>query len=242
MQFEQTNYQTSPRLRDMVVGERPQERLQQYGARALSDSELLAIILRKGDSRQDIMGLVVSLLKLTGGLAGLMKASPEEYAQCRGVGPVKAAQLQAVCELSRRLLICNSDAVPSFDAPDTVFTFFQPDWLGLEVEKFWVLCLNRKNGLIKKVEVTSGTVSSSLVHPREVFREAIRAGSSAIIAVHNHPSGDPSPSSADLRVTRQLREAARIIDIDFLDHIIIGSREGDPKGTGFYSFNEAGLI
>jgi DNA repair protein RadC len=112
----------------------------------------------------------------------------------------------------------------------------------LAVEKFWVLCLNRKNRLLKQVEVTSGTATSSLAHPREVFREAIRHGATAVVCVHNHPSGDPAPSAADVQVTRQLRDAAKAVDIELLDHVIVGRAGADPQGRGYYSFREAGVI
>jgi DNA repair protein RadC len=110
------------------------------------------------------------------------------------------------------------------------------------VEKFWVLCLNRKNRLLKQVEITSGTATSSLAHPREVFRAAIRHGATAVVCVHNHPSGDPAPSAADVQVTRQLREAAKAVDIDLLDHVIVGRKSVDPAGVGYYSFRDAGLL
>ncbi len=113
---------------------------------------------------------------------------------------------------------------------------------GLLVEKFWVLCLNRKNRLIKQVEITSGTANSSLVHPREVFREAIRHGASAVICAHNHPSGDPAPSAPDIQVTRQLREAAVTVDITLVDHVILGLPAADPSGLGYYSFRTGGMI
>jgi len=113
---------------------------------------------------------------------------------------------------------------------------------GLAVEKFWVLCLNRKNRLLKRVEITSGTATSSLAHPREVFREAIRQGATSVVCAHNHPSGDPAPSAADVQVTRQIRDAARAVDIELLDHVILGLPGADPRGLGYYSFREAGVL
>jgi DNA repair protein RadC len=120
--------------------------------------------------------------------------------------------------------------------------YLTPIAKGLEVEKFWVFCLNRKNRLKKLVEVTSGTATGSLVHPREAFRAVIQHGSTAIAVAHNHPSGDPAPSSADIQVTRRLREAAQAIDIELLDHLILGEKTADPASIGFYSFHQAGLI
>jgi DNA repair protein RadC len=126
--------------------------------------------------------------------------------------------------------------------PLAVYRHFTPLAAGLEVEKFWILCLNRRYRLLKRVEITSGTATSSLAHPREVFREAIRAGAVAIVAAHNHPSGDPSPSKADLDITRQMREAAEIVGIQLLDHVIIGQPGTDPLGQGFFSCRDAGLL
>ena len=123
-----------------------------------------------------------------------------------------------------------------------VAEYFAPIVTGLEIEKFWVLCLNRKNRLLRRVELTSGTATATLAHPREVFRAAVRESSSAIVCVHNHPSGDPAPSSADVQVTRQLREAAKAVDIQLLDHVIVGRAANDPLNRGYYSFRDAGMI
>lgn len=126
--------------------------------------------------------------------------------------------------------------------PQLVYQHFMPIIAGLEVEKFWILCLNRKHRLLKRSEVTSGTANSSLSHPREVFREAIRCNASVIVAVHNHPSGDPAPSKADLEITRQLRQAAEIIGIELLDHVILGQPGADPQHLGYFSCRQAGLF
>ncbi len=131
---------------------------------------------------------------------------------------------------------------PLLNRPELVFAHYRAQTAGLSVEKFWVLCLNRKNRLIRQVELTSGTATSSLAHPREVFREAVHHGATSVICVHNHPSGDPAPSAADVQVTRQLREAAKALDIALLDHVIIGQAGADPQGRGFYSFREAGVL
>jgi DNA repair protein RadC len=131
---------------------------------------------------------------------------------------------------------------PILNRPELVAAHLKPFAAGLAIEKFWVMCLNRKNRLIKMVEVTSGTATSSLAHPREVFREAIRHGATAIACAHNHPSGDPGPSAADVQVTRQLRDAAKAVDIELLDHVVIGRPEADPTGRGYYSFREAGVL
>lgn len=226
----------------MAVNERPQERLERHGAAALSDTELLAMLLRSGSRDQDVLSLSTRLISEAGSLAGLLTWKESEFTKLKGIGRVKALQLITVMEVARRILSQRGETPPVLDTPRSVFEHFAPIAAGLEVEKFWVLCLNRKNRLIRRVEVTSGTASSSLVHPREVFRDAIRLSASAIICVHNHPSGDPSPSKADIEITRQLREASKTVDIDLLDHIIVGSQMLDPSGQGFYSFSEAGLL
>lgn len=233
---------TSNRLRDLAVNDRPQERLERLGPTALSDTELLAMLLRSGSRELDVIGLATRVINEAGSLAGLIKWVDSDFQKLKGIGKVKSLQLITVMEIAKRVLEQQGGVQPILNTPELIFAHFRPIAAGLEVEKFWVLCLNRKNILIKRVEVTSGTASSSLVHPREVFREAIRLGALSIVAVHNHPSGDPNPSSADIQVTRQLREAARTVGIDLLDHIIVGNARSDPAGRGFYSFHEAGLI
>lgn len=233
----------TPRLRDLAAGERPQERLERLGPAALSDTELLAMLLRSGSKDMDVLALASSIITEAGSLSGLISWKETDFRQMKGIGKVKGLQLVAVLEIARRILDQSQHSRQLvLNEPDRVYEYFIPVSSGLEVEKFWVLCLNRKNNLIKRVEITSGTANSSLVHPREVFREAIRLGASAIIAVHNHPSGDPGPSSADIQVTRQLREAARTVSIDLHDHIIVGDKRVDPRGLGYYSFRESGLL
>lgn len=235
-------YSPNRRIKDMVASERPQERLEQYGADALSDREILAMILRSGPKGTDVLTLSGKIIDQAGSLSSLLRWSAEDFKQIHGIGPVKALQLLAVMSFAKRILREDGGRETLFDSPEVVMRHFHTLTAGLEVEKFWVLCLDRKNRLLRRVESTSGTASNSLVHPREVFREAIRLSASAIIAVHNHPSGDPAPSSADIKITRQLREAASVIGIDLLDHVILGQKVKDPRGIGYYSFNEAGLI
>jgi len=230
------------RLRDLAVGERPQERLQRFGAAALSDTELLAMLLRSGSRGMDVLALASRLIAEAGSLAGLIAWAEPDFRRLKGIGRVKALQLMALMEVARRVLGQSQGEAPLLNRPELVFAYLQPVASGLAVEKLWVLCLNRKNRLLKRVEVTSGTATGSLVHPREVFRPAIREAATAVICAHNHPSGDPAPSSADLQVTRRLREAAQAVDIELTDHLIVGTRAGDPAGRGYYSFREAGLL
>ncbi|MEZ5276445.1 MAG: DNA repair protein RadC [Opitutaceae bacterium] len=229
-------------LREMASNQRPQERMESQGAGALSDTELIAMLLRSGTPGNDVLSLSGRLVADAGSLSDLLAWSADDFKRVPGIGPVKALQLVTVMEIARRVLARGTGTNPIFNRPEIVFAHFLPTTAGLNVEKFWVLCLNRKNRLMRQHEATSGTATSSLVHPREVFREAIRAGASAVICVHNHPSGDPAPSSADIQVTRQLRDAAKAVDIDLLDHIVIGRKEIDPAGLGYYSFRESGLL
>lgn len=232
----------TPRLADLSVSERPQERLEAQGPQSLSDTELLAMILRSGSKGRNVLSVASEILQESGSLNGLLKWSDSEFRAIKGIGKIKALQLITIVEICRRVRERSPVSAPILDSPELVFDFMRQDTSGLEVEKFWTLCLNRKNRILKKVEITSGTASNSLVHPREVFREAIRQGASAIICIHNHPSGDPAPSGADIKVTRQLRESAKIVGIDLLDHIVVGSPEHDPLARGYYSFQESGLI
>ncbi|WP_438483382.1 RadC family protein [Oleiharenicola lentus] len=230
------------RLKDLAVNDRPQERLARLGAGSLSDTELLAMLIRSGQKGRNVVQLSQALIAEAGSLSGLTRWSETDFRKIKGIGPVKALQLLAVMEIARRVVAAERELTPILNRPELVFEHFRPLIADLIVEKFWTLCLSRKNRLIKLVEVTSGTATASLAHPREVYREAIAQGSTAIICVHNHPSGDPAPSTADIQVTRQLREAAKTVDIDLLDHVIIGSVKTDPLGLGYYSFREAGLI
>jgi DNA repair protein RadC len=237
-----SDYPTSSRLRDMAVAERPQERLQRLGPSALSDIELLAMLLRSGTRGNDVLSVATQLLAEAGSLAQLITWSQSDFRRLKGIGRVKALQLLTVTEIARRILMQQSGEAPILDRPGLIASYFAPLTLGLQVEKFWVLCLNRKNRLIKRVEITSGIATASLAHPREVFREAIREAAVAIVCVHNHPSGDPHPSAQDMQMTRQLREAAKVVAIELADHVIIGRQENDPAGTGFYSFRAAGFL
>jgi DNA repair protein RadC len=230
------------RIQIMPAGERPQERLERFGAAALSDTELLAMLLRNGTRGQDVLAVSSRLISEAGSLAGLLAWHEADFRSLRGIGRVKALQLVAAMEVARRAISLPPNESPVLNRADLIAAYVETVASGLEVEKFWVLCLNRRNRLRKRVEVSSGTATAALAHPREVFRSAIREASSAVVCVHNHPSGDPSPSAADIQLTRQLREAASAVDIPLLDHVIIGRRGADPLGRGYYSFREAGLL
>jgi DNA repair protein RadC len=230
------------RLKDLAVGERPQERLEKLGPTALSDTELLAMLLRSGSKGHNVLLISQQLITQAGSLEALIRWTERDFSRLKGIGRIKALQLVTVMEIARRVLIQGGSTEPVLNRPDLVMQHFHAQIAALSVEKFWVLCLNRKNRLLKQVEVSSGTATSSLAHPREVYREAIRQGATAIVCVHNHPSGDPAPSAADIQVTRQLREAAKTVDIELLDHVIVGRSVADPRGVGYYSFREAGVL
>ena len=226
----------------IACGELPQQRFETYGAGALSDTELIAILLHSGIRGHSVLGLASNLIAQAGSIAGLASWQPEDFQRLKGIGRAKGQQLAAVIEIARRMMKQPNSGAPVLNRPELIAEYLAPYAKGLEVEKFWVLCLNRKNRLKKLVEVTSGTATGSLVHPREAFRAAIQHGATAVVCAHNHPSGDPAPSSADIQVTRRLREAAVAIDIELIDHVVVGEKTADPANKGFYSFREAGLL
>lgn len=229
--------QRAPKL---TANDMPQARYEALGACALSDRELVALTLQSGSDADSAMATASVLLHEAGSLLGLAKWSAADFLR-NGVSKSKAYQLAALGEIGRRMTL-NHDEKPLLNRADLVDAFLRARCAVLDVEKFFVLCLNRKNRLIKCEAITSGTATAALAHPREVFRTAIREGATAIICAHNHPSGDPAPSAADLHLTRQLREAAKAVDVDLIDHVVIGRPSADPLGRGFYSFRESGIL
>lgn len=222
--------------------DRPQERLERLGPNSLRDSELLALVLRSGSRGNSVLGVAEGLLSEAGSLCALSTWTADDFSRRPGIGRVKGMQLASIIEIARRLQSTPAHTSPLMREPADIARFLAPRTSGLEVEKFWTLCLNTRRRLIRCVEVTSGTATASLAHPREVFREAIRLSASSVAIAHNHPSGDPEPSAADIGITRQLKEAARITGIELVDHIIVGRSENDPTGRGFFSFRLAGLM
>ena len=227
----------------MAVSERPQNRLENFGVSALSDTELLAMTLQGNGIRpEQALQLASRLIVAAGSIAGLLAWRPDDYRRMKGIGQLKSSQLAASAELARRMMLRSQPVAPQLNRADIIAAHMAPVVAGLEVEKFWVLCLNRKNRLLKQVEITSGTATAALAHPREVYRAAIRESATAIVCVHNHPSGDPAPSAPDIHVTRLLRESAKAVDIELLDHVIVGHSDADPLAKGFFSFRDAGLL
>lgn len=227
----------------LAVCERPRERAKAFGPAALSDVEALALVLQgAGAEPERAIEQARALVTRFGGLGAMLGKSARELQAVAGVGEALALRVVAMMEISRRVLIGAAGESPVLSRPEAIAHYMEPRCAGLEVEKFWVVCLNRKNRVIECVEVTSGTATAALAHPREVFRAAIRAGATGIACVHNHPSGDPAPSAPDLNVTRLLKEAAKAVDIELVDHVIIGRASASPSGKGYFSFREAGII
>lgn len=226
----------------LACGERPQARMENFGVTALSDTELIAMLLQGAGTRPEkALAMASRLIADAGSMAGLANWVAADYQKVKGIGRTKALQLATLAEIARRIMSTRMET-PLLNRPDLTAAYMAPFATGLEIEKFWVLCLNRKNRLLKRVEITSGIATAALAHPREVFRAAIREAAVAIVCVHNHPSGDPAPSAPDIHLTRQLREAARAVDIEILDHVILGRAGADPVGLGHYSFRASGLL
>ena len=186
-------------LKDLPADQRPQERLERLGAPARADRELLAMILRSGTAKKDVLDLADEMLNQAGSFSGLLRWDLSDFQKISGIGRVKALQLSTQIEVAKRMIRGERNQEVILEDPQMVWEYLYPEIRSDTVEKVWVLCLDRKNKLIRAEAITSGTATGSLVHPREVFRPAIRHGATAIILAHNHPSGDPTPSSADLR-------------------------------------------
>jgi len=209
-------------IHDMPTGERPRERLLHYGPEALSTAELMAILLRTGSRGENVLTLATRLQIKFGGLGGLARASFSELSAVKGVGQAKAAQIKAGLEIGRRLLIAAPDERPQISSPADAANLLMLEMGHLEQEHLRVLLLDTKNRLLASPTIYKGSVNTSLIRIAELFREAIRHNSTAIIIAHNHPSGDPTPSPEDVRITRQVAEAGKLVDIEVLDHLIIG--------------------
>lgn len=227
--------QYSTMIRDMPLGERPRERLRYYGARHLKDTELIAILLRTGTTGENVLRLSERVLSEYGDIGGVAKASYAELCEMHGISDAKACQILAALELGRRLSSLHPETRAVIRSPADVFNLLSVE-MGLFVqEHLRALLLNTKNEVVAIREIYKGTVNSAAVRAAEVIRPAIRENCPNIIIVHNHPSGDPTPSPEDVRVTRELRACASMMDITLLDHIVIGrgryvSLKQDGKG------------
>ncbi|WP_068774145.1 DNA repair protein RadC [Paenibacillus sp. FJAT-26967] len=209
-------------LREIPSEERPRERMMQVGASSLSSAELLAILVRTGTYSESALGLAQRILSESGGLRGLVETSREELTRIKGIGDAKALQIMAGIELGRRISRTRMDETTTVRSPFDVFDLLKDELRYLQKEHFVCLFLNTKNHIIGRETLSIGTLNASIVHPREVFRAAIQRSSASIVCVHNHPSGDPTPSPQDIELTLRLIEAGEIIGIDVLDHVVIG--------------------
>ena len=216
------------RIQDLDQNERPRERLAEYGPSALSEAELLAIILRVGVPGESAVMVGQRLLKSFDGLIGLHRASYEEVCQQHGLGKAKAAQIKAAIEIGNRLAKqgIGEDQKTSFHSPEEVARYVQYEMAALDQEQLRVILLDTRNRLLKVVNLYTGSLNSSSVRIGELFKEAIRQNAASIILVHNHPSGDPSPSPEDINMTRAAVQAGKLLDIEVLEHIVIGRGEG----------------
>ena len=214
---------------------RPRERMEMLGAEQLSDQELLAILLATGSRECSALDLAEQLLRNHRGLAGLQELTLDELMKQKGIGAAKATTIAAAIELGKRLCNGITDYRPVIDSSDKAAQLLKGRLQGLDREHFQVMLLNTKNALLGIETVSIGTLSSSLVHPREVFKQAIKRSASAIILVHNHPSGSCEPSRQDKTVTEQIMKAGEIVGIEVIDHIIIGE-------NCYYSFREHEML
>lgn len=222
-------------LREVPQDERPRERMLQFGADALSNAELLAILLRTGTYAESAVRLAQTVLKEIGGLRQLSDATVEQLTNIKGIGTAKALQLQAGIELGKRMARSKLADVVTIRSPQDVMNLMSEQLRYLQKEHFVCLFLNTKNHVIAEETLSMGSLNGSIVHPREVFRAAIKRSSAAIICVHNHPSGDPTPSTDDIEVTQRLVEAGQLLGIEVLDHVIIGDQR-------FVSLKQEGLV
>jgi len=213
-------------IHDLPLSERPRERLQKFGIEALSAQEVLALILGRGISGESVMVTAQRLLSQFGSVKGIAGASVEELSQVKGIGLAKASQIKAAFELANRLEgYSEAGDKPILKTPEDVVGLVKGRLKGKKKEHFLALLLDTRSRLIKVAEISVGSLDSSIVHPREVFKEAISATAASVIFVHNHPSGDPTASEDDVKLTKRLAEAGDIVGIDVLDHVIIGDKE-----------------
>ena len=222
-------------VRDLPRQERPRERLQKFGPEALSAQELLALVIGRGIPKKSVMNIAQELLARFGNIKAISQATIEELSQIKGIGLAKAAQIKACFELGKREEL--EPELKNFDIkdPEAVVKAIRASIKDKAKEHFKLILLNPRNKIIGISTISIGTLNASLVHPREVFKDAIMHSAASVVLAHNHPSGDPEPSEDDIKITKRLIEAGKILGVEVIDHIIIGK-------NGFFSFKEKGLI
>lgn len=229
------------RIKDLPKNARPRERLAELGADALKPAELIAILLRTGMKGRSAVEMGEELVHKFRTLDSLSRASLEELQGFKGIGRDKAIALKAAFTLARLLVKESQGEAPLLDNPERIADYLREENRAYEVEQFQAVLLNARRKLIRVDKISQGLLDSLLVHPREVFKAAIVANAAALVLVHNHPSGDPSPSEADIRATRDLIRAGQLLKIDVLDHVILGRRTAD-NGRDYVSLRELGYF
>lgn len=225
-------------MKEIPADQRPYDKFEALGAAALTEVELLAILLRSGDPTKNSLELAREVLELpeVKGVGGLMNVSYHNLTAIRGIGKVKAIQLLTLAELTRRIMKCNTDAGrPTLSDPEAVASLYRADLAFCRVEQVWLTCLDTKNHLLAREMLAQGTVHSAVISPREIYISAMKHGAVSIILVHNHPSGDCTPSSDDIDLTLRTIEAGKNLGVELLDHVILG-------GDSYYSFKEHGVF
>lgn len=224
-------------IKDWPEEDRPREKLLDKGADSLTDAELLAILLRTGNGStgESALDHARILLQQFGGFAGIDRASTADIKAIKGIGPAKMAQLKAAVEIGRRLGRKKWEAGKSLRSSEEVFRHFHERLASQKHEIFYVVLLDNKNRKIRDVKISEGSLTASLVHPREVFNPVIRESAAAVIFVHNHPSGDPAPSPEDVEITRRLKEVGEVMGVRVLDHVVIGQER-------YFSFSDRGML
>lgn len=218
-----------------MVREGPRERLERAGALAVSDEELIAVVLGHGSAATPAEALAHALLARAGGVHGLTRMTRDEMRQTRGLGDAQAARIQAAIELGRRTLARQAPERPQFTEPAALAAYLLPRFGAFPVERFGLLLLDSRHRLLRAHIHSVGALDASLAHPRDIFRVAVGGGAAKLILFHNHPSGDPAPSRADVKLTLRLAQAGQVIGVPVLDHLILAD-------AGYFSFRLAGLL
>jgi len=239
MEIDDSSENADMRIHDMPRGDRPREKLSQLGATALDNAELMALFISTGTRGRDAIQIGRDLLKRYGSLGALGSLPVSELAKQHGLGIAKASKLAAAFELGARVAREMVNLKP-LDSPELIYEYFGPQLSHLHQEQVMVAVLNSRLQHVGTSIVSMGTVTESPAHPREILRPVITRGAHAFVLVHNHPSGDPSPSRSDEQITRRLMEAASLMQVRLLDHVIIG--RPSPGRQGYFSFREAGIV
>ena len=224
-------------IKEIPEMERPYEKCERKGAASLSDVELLAVLLRTGTRGEDVLSLARRILYHAGepGILGIHQFSMERLLKIKGIGKVKAIQISCISELAKRLSKASYQDGLSFSHPATIARYYMEDLRHANQEQMKLLLLNTKSRLIGETDISKGTVNSAVISPRELFVEALQKNAVSIVLLHNHPSGDPTPSKEDVLITRRIQEAGRLIGVELLDHIVIGD-------NCYVSLREKGLV